>query len=73
MLPRKAAIPSLTRLAARTAYLSIGGMNYTAFGGRITASDEEAARSLATFLKEIGPSATLETWLRGYSNLETYV
>jgi hypothetical protein len=36
----------------------------------MTAPDEKAARSLAAFLKEIGPSAALETWLGGYDNVK---
>jgi hypothetical protein len=46
-------------------------MNNAAFRGRMTASDEEATRSLAAFLKEMGPSAHLEMGLRGYDNVET--
>jgi hypothetical protein len=44
-------------------------MNNAAFRGRMTASDEEAAKSLAAFLKEIGSSASLDmaerVWQRG--------
>jgi integrase len=48
-------------------------MNNHSFNGRkmVKTADEHAARDLELFLKELGPSRSVERWISGYGNPKT--